>query len=289
MRPAINNLGQIVGARSTLGYTPTGSGWLYRDGQGLVSLSAQYGLWVVPWDINDAGLIIAGAEQLNLASGQVTPLPAGPSNYYTPTGRYLNNSGQIGGYAPTTSTSLNIVSVFRYDPGKGWLFIAGTSKYTMVSSLNGGGDVGYGELGAGLYLEGQGTYAVYSLLDPAVTAAGWTITGSSPKINDGRQVAVSGSNSSTGQAGGVLLDAGRCGPAAHGPGQPAGPAARRYHGGAMELDRPDVAEHQQPDQLVRDGAPDSRHDDLDTAHAGCSAVALQNVPLRHHGGRGRHL
>ena len=201
----INNLGQIVGARSTLGYTPTGTGWLYTDGQGLVSLSAQYGLWVVPWDINDAGLIIAGGEQLNLSSGQVTPLAPGPSNYYTPTGRYLNNNGQIGGYASTTSSSLNIVSVFRYDPGKGWLFIAGSSKYTAVSSLNLGGDVGYGELGAGLYLEGQGAYALSSLLDPAVAAAGWTITGSSPKINDGRQVAVSGSNSSTGQAGGVLL------------------------------------------------------------------------------------
>jgi hypothetical protein len=204
----INNLGQIVGARGALGYTPTGSGWLYSDAGGLISLSTQYGLWVVPWDLNDNGLVLAGGEQLDLNTGVVSVLPPGPSNYQGITGRYLNNRGQIGGSAPQSSTSLNIVSVFRYTPGAGWLFIAGTSKYTTVSGLNAGGDVGYGEQGAGLYLEGQGAYALYTLLDPAVTAAGWTITGSSPKINDGRQVAVTGSNSATGQAGGVLLTPG---------------------------------------------------------------------------------
>ena len=204
----INNLGQIVGARGALGYTPTGSGWLYSDAGDLVSLSTRYGLWVVPWDLNDNGLVLAGGEQLDLSTGVVSVLPAGPSNYQGITGRYLNNHGQIAGSAPQSSTSLNIMSVFRYTPGAGWLFIAGTSKYTTVSALNEGGDLGYGEQGAGLYLEGQGAYALYTLLDPAVTAAGWTITGSSPKINDGRQVAVAGRNSATSQAGGVLLTPG---------------------------------------------------------------------------------
>jgi hypothetical protein len=116
---AINNLGQIVGARNVLGYVPTGTGWLYSDSLGLVDLSARYGLWVIPWDLNDNGLVLAGAELLDLNTGLVTVLPPGPSNYYTPTARYINNSGQIGGYAPMTSQSLNIVSVFRYDPGAG--------------------------------------------------------------------------------------------------------------------------------------------------------------------------
>lgn len=201
----INNLGQVVGARGALGYTPTGSGWLYSDAGGLVSLSSRYGLWVVPWDLNDNGQVLAGGEQLDLNTGVVSILPPGPSNYQGITGRYLNNSGQIAGSAPQSSTSLNIVSVFRYTPGSGWLFIAGTSKYTTVSGLNAGGDIGYGEQGAGLYLASQGAYPLYTLLDSAVSAAGWTITGSSPKINDGRQVAVTGSNPTTGQAGGVLL------------------------------------------------------------------------------------
>ena len=103
---------------------------------------------------------------------------------------------------------MNIVSAYRYDPGSGWTFIAGSSKYTTVASLNLRGDVGYGEQGAGLYLDGLGTYALNSLLDPAVTAVGWTITGSNPKINDLRQVAVTASNSLTGEFGAVLLSPG---------------------------------------------------------------------------------
>jgi len=42
-------------------------------------------------------------------------------------------------------------------------------------------------------------------LAPTVTAAGWSVTGSSPKINDQRQVAVVVKNSITGESGGGLL------------------------------------------------------------------------------------
>ncbi|NTU55576.1 MAG: fibronectin type III domain-containing protein [Anaerolineales bacterium] len=200
----INNLGQIVGARRALGYTPTGTGWLYSDALGLVDLTT-YGFWVWPNGINDSGFIIGGQERLNLNTGVIEVTGAGPSNYNAVGSAAINNSGMMVGTASLRSSSLNIVSVFRYEGAAGWRFIAGTSRYTTASSINNQGDIGYGEQGAGLYLDGLGTYALWSLIDPAVTNAGWAITGSSPKINDQRVVATTGRNSVTGQSGGVLL------------------------------------------------------------------------------------
>lgn len=200
----INNLGQIVGARRALGYVPTGTGWLYSDSLGLVDLTT-YGFWVVPNGINDSGFIIGGQERLNINTGIIDVTGAGPSNYNAVGSAAINNSGMMVGTASLRSSSLNIVSVFRYEGAAGWRLIAGTSKYTTAASINNLGDIGYGELGAGLYLDGLGTYALGNLLDPAVVSAGWAITGSSPKINDGRLVAVTARNSVTGQSGGVLL------------------------------------------------------------------------------------
>jgi hypothetical protein len=202
----INNLGQIVGARGALGYVPAmTTGWLFSDQLGVVDLATQYGWYIAPTELNDNGLVIGGTEQLDLNTGQLSALPAGPANYYPITGKYINNNNQIAGSSSMISSSLNIVSVYRLDPGISWLFIAGSSQYTTVASINLAGDVGYGELGAGLYLAGQGAYALNSLLDPAVTAAGWAVTGSSPKINNQRQVAVVVKNSTTGESGGGLL------------------------------------------------------------------------------------
>jgi hypothetical protein len=60
-------------------------------------------------------------------------------------------------------------------------------------------------LGAGLYLNGPGKFALGSLLDPAVVSAGWAINSSGCLVNDQRVVAALGTNSTTGQSGGVLL------------------------------------------------------------------------------------
>lgn len=201
----INNLGQIVGARNTMGYVPTGQGWLYSDTTGLAALSTRYGLWTVPSGINDAGQIISGVERLDLNTGVIHDIGSGPSNYNPVTSVAINNTGMIAGSASLRSSSLNIISVFRYKGTAGWRFIAGSSKYTTASSINNRGDIGYGERGAGLYLDGLGTYTLGSLLDPAVVSAGWALTGSAPKINDQRVVAVTARNSVTGETGGVLL------------------------------------------------------------------------------------
>jgi hypothetical protein len=194
-----------VGARRTLGYAPTGSGWLYSAQGGVVDLAAQYGWWTWPSKINDLGQVIGGAERLDLSTGAVEWIGNGPTNYNAVGAVDINNNGEMAGTASLRSSSLNIVSVFRYKAATGWQFIAGSSKYTTASSINILGDIGYGELGAGLYLDGLGTYALGSLLSPAATGSGWAITGSGCLVNDQRVVAAVAANSQTGQSGAVLL------------------------------------------------------------------------------------
>jgi hypothetical protein len=201
----INNLGQIVGARNALGYVPTGTGWLYSDAGGLVDIYARYGWVVAPGALNDNGLVIGGAERLDLGTGVVEWIGDGPTNYNAIGGVAINNGGMIAGTASLRSSSLNIVSVFRYEGVAGWRFIAGSSRYTVASGINARGDVGYGELGAGLYLDGLGTYAVNDLLSSATIQSGWAVTGNGVKLNDQRVLATLGRNSITGESGGVLL------------------------------------------------------------------------------------
>lgn len=202
----INDLGQIVGARSSLGYSPTGTGWLYSDALGVFDLTT-FGFWVYPRAINGAGLIIGGQERLNFATGQVDVIGQGPTNYNPVGGVAINNSGQIAGTASLRSTSLNIVSLFRYEGATGWRMITGTSRYTTASSINNLGDIGFSELGAGIYLNNDTFYAVGELLDPAVRNNGWTITGTGVHVNDNRSIATIGRNSVSGENGAVLLTA----------------------------------------------------------------------------------
>ncbi len=140
-----------------------------------------------------------------MSTGLVEWIGDGPTNYNAIGGVAINNDGMIAGAASLRSTSLNIVSVFRYEGAAGWRFIAGSSKYTVASSINSLGDVGYGELGAGLYLDGLGAYAVNDLLSSATIQSGWAVTGSGVKVNDQRVLATLGRNSITGESGGVLL------------------------------------------------------------------------------------
>ncbi|MBK8465820.1 MAG: hypothetical protein IPL32_08315 [Chloracidobacterium sp.] len=201
---AINDVGKIVGSRSNLGYQPTGQGWVYSDSAGFTAL-ASYGFWIVPRDINNSGIIVGGQERLNLVTGQVDVTGQGPANYNDITSTAINASGMIAGSSTLRSTSLNIVSVFRRGLDGIWTFIAGSSRYTSVQGINSLGDIGYGELGAGVYLDGLGTFPVWSLLDPAVTSAGWTITGNGAFINDSRQIVTIGRNTVSGENGVVLL------------------------------------------------------------------------------------
>lgn len=204
---AINNLGEIVGARRALGYVPAATtGWLYSEARGMVDLYATYSLATVPTEINDAGKVLSGAGVLSLATGTLDQIgETGPANYQPITGVEINDAGMILGSAALRSTSLNVVSVFRFLPGSGWSFVVGSSRYTSATDINTFGDIGFGELGAGLSLEELGIYALGGLLDPTEVAAGWKITGNGCFINDQRQVATIGSNVALGKSGTVLL------------------------------------------------------------------------------------
>ena len=202
----VNNLDQIVGARAGILGTPYGFGWLYSDAGGLVDLNAQYGWFATPDDINDRGVILAGTQTFDLSTRTVSNVGlTGPTNYNAVLGVAINNAGQIAGQATLRSSSLNIVSAYRYTPGAGWLFVGGSSRYTMASDINAGGDMTYSEQGPGIRLEGLGTYALGDLLDPAARAEGWILTGLAPKINDARVIATAARNTLTGQSGSVLL------------------------------------------------------------------------------------
>lgn len=200
----INNLGQVVGARGALGYVPQGAGWLYGDDIGLVDLQAAYGWWGAPTAINDAGQIIGGTMLLDLRTGVPAEVAGQPANYQPVACVAINDAGALAGDAALRSSSLNVRGVFRHD-GVAWRYLAGSSKYAYATSINNLGDVGYGEQGAGLYLEGLGLFALGSLVDPAHAAAGWAVTGGGVEINDRREVATVARNSVTGETGGVLL------------------------------------------------------------------------------------
>lgn len=204
---AVNDLGEIVGARRALGYVPAATtGWLFAPTNTVIDLFAEYGLATVPTAINANDKIISGTEVLDLVSDTTESVGAsGPANYNPITCIDINNLGEIVGTASLRSTSLNVISVFRYTPGSGWTQIAGTSRYTVAYNINSRGDIAYGELGAGLFLNGLGTFGVGDLVDPVDVAAGWTITGSGCVINNSRVVAAVGRNLTTGQNGCVLL------------------------------------------------------------------------------------
>jgi len=203
----INNLGQIVGARAGLLGTPYGFGWLYTDTTGLVDLYKTYGWFATPAAISYAGVILSETQTFDLNTRKVTDVGlSGPSNYNPIGGVAINTKGQIAGQTTLRSSSLNIAAAFRYTPGSGWLYIGGTSKYTIASDINAGGDMTYSEQGAGIYLNNEAKiYALGELLAPAARSAGWVLTGLAPKINDAGLITTLARNTITGQTGGVLL------------------------------------------------------------------------------------
>ena len=179
----------------------------------------------------------------------------------------------IAGTASLRSTSLNIVSVFRYEGAAGWRFIAGSSQLHHRLQHQQPGRHRLWRAGRGLYLDGLGTYALWSLLDPAVTQR---------RLGDHRQRRARSTTQRAVATVGTQLEhrtdrAACCSPppalaAAHRAGQPAGRGAPGHAHGAVQLDQPDLAEHQQPDPRLRAGAPRGGRRDLD---------ALLAHPARH--------
>lgn len=203
---AINDAGQIVGARAGLFGLPAGFGWMYSDATGIVDLNSAYGWFATPNDINDAGMILSGTQTLDLATGAVSDVGTLDTTFGLISGDAINDVGQIAGLS-TAAGSLPTARVHRYTPGAGWTFIAGSSPYTTVSDINNNGTITYGEgltNAPGVYLDGLGTLALNSLIDPAVAAAGWFAHGNA-QLDDSGRIATTARNQTTFVLQGVLL------------------------------------------------------------------------------------
>lgn len=196
----INDLGQVIGSRAGLFGLPDGFGWVYSDATGIVDLYATYGWFATPADINNNGVITSGVEIFDLDTGVATDIGSQASAAIGNIGgSVLNDADQVLGLS-FGSGSLPIARVWRYTPGSGWLFIAGSSRYTTASDMNAAGTITYGEGLAnapGIYFDGLGTFALNALIDPAVTAAGW-FAGGNAKIDDNGVVVAYATNSTTG-------------------------------------------------------------------------------------------
>lgn len=210
----INDAGQIVGGRLDILGLPTSPGWVAPAGGDPVALLDTFGFGGLPVDVTDGGVVLSAVELLDLGTGVVMPIPQGPSSYNPVAASAINEAGQLAGAATLRSTSLVIQSVLRYSPGPGWSLLAGSSRYAVAADINDLGDVTFGTAGLdgtyapGVDLVGVGQYGLGTLLSMEARAAGWSVSGAAPRINNSRVVAALGSNLATGQRGVVLLTPG---------------------------------------------------------------------------------
>ena len=160
----INNLGQIVGARRAFGYAPTGQGWLYSDQQGVVDLAARYNWWTYPTELNDVGQVIGGAERLDLNTGarRVDRQWTGELQCRR---RRRHQQQRHDGWL-----SLVAIDIAEHCLGLSLRRCCGLGVHrrneqvhVRNSNINNRGDIGYGEYGAGLYLDGLGKFALGNL------------------------------------------------------------------------------------------------------------------------------
>jgi hypothetical protein len=207
----INNAGQIVGARAGLFGGVDAYGWVYSDAGGLVDLFAFTGRDLIPADINNAGVVLTGGATYDLATGTFTPTPPVPSGYQGVAGASINDSGQMSGSGPSTSQSLPSQAAFRGAVGGAWQ-VLGTAGFVGAGDITALGDVAYSvqpwsgaSVSAIVDLAGLGSFSPNSLLTPAARSAGWLVTGSLAQLTDTRTIVVSGRNTTTGQAGTLIL------------------------------------------------------------------------------------
>jgi len=204
---ALNNVGDVVGFsfggmyRRAVWFTAPG-GMLDLDPLGAFDPSA----------VNDQRIVVcyctipftnhAGRFDLNTLTVEDLGVP--PGNYWTTSGAAINASNQVAGLAIlTTGTSCDRVPA-RYTNGIGWEIFAGCGPNNGCGSLNDLGDVTMWINTAGyVRFEGIGTFRTEDLVVAPV--GHWSLYIGTGQINNSRQIAVGGTNSTTGQSGLLLL------------------------------------------------------------------------------------
>lgn len=204
---ALNNVGDVVGYsfggmfRRAVWFTGPG-GILDLDPLGAFDPSA----------INDQRMVVCfctipftnhcGRFDLNTLVVEDLGLP--PGDFRTTTGAAINASNQVAGLGIlTTGTSCDRVAA-RYTDGIGWQVFSGCGPMNGCGSLNDLGDVTmWINTAAYVRFEGIGTARIEDLIVPPV--GHWSLFIGTGRINNARQIAVGGTNSTTGESGLLLL------------------------------------------------------------------------------------
>jgi probable HAF family extracellular repeat protein len=206
----INNLGEVVGWSYTNGGNGlTGvHGFIYRDGEGLVDLTAQSDTGHAE-DINDAGQVTgyktaAGGAYHAFRWQEQTFVDLGvlPGLEHS-FGWAINDTGQVAGNS--TSASGNTERLARFTDGTAPLNLGGTGEHNVAWGINAEGVVvgtrGESQKRAVRYSDAGGLQELNSLIDGSL---GWVLL-SAHDINDDGEIVGYASNSFTGQTHAVRL------------------------------------------------------------------------------------
>ncbi len=195
---AINNLGDIIGGSGFFGWNLSHPVLFTQGGPVLLTGVGQVS------DVNDRRHVVSGPQLLNLNTMEVQTIALPPGNWQGFVSAALNNNDDFAGYVAGYSGC----STFpvRYTQTGGWYFLGGCATTTSATAINDRGDTlfYYYFASSGVYLEGEGSFSISSLIDPS--QGPWLIDWSGANdLNESRQIVAYGINLSTNVRGAVRL------------------------------------------------------------------------------------
>lgn len=160
-----------------------------------------------PVAINDRRQVVCYSTRcarLDLNTFVLQDLGLPPGSFFSTLGASINEAGQVAGVAISTSSTCDRYAA-RYTDGVGWQLLSVCGANNGPGGINERGDVTFWSVASAfVQLEGSGVWATQSLITAPIGA--WFLgTLAAGRINDSRQIAISASNPTTGQAGIVLL------------------------------------------------------------------------------------
>jgi hypothetical protein len=201
---AINDAGDVIGKLGVL----SGS-FHWSEATGVMTQIPSSAFPVVPSDINEQRQIVGDDYRMDLDTMVLETIgnPTGTTYgyMYTKLGS-INDAGECGGYAVTATSGWPYLPV-RYTDGPSWKVF---SSFPMIAAgvmgLAASGDTAFqlGIYGDYVHVEGVGSILLQNTVDPAF--AHFDVSGSfAPVISRDGRIACNGLDTSTGQAGIVLL------------------------------------------------------------------------------------
>jgi|GEM_PF-2143329 len=201
---AINDAGDVVGKYGILG-----GSYHWTEATGVTQITTAM-FPKTPADINEQRQILAGTYRMDLDTFVLEDLgnPTGTGfNYLFTELTVINDAGECGGYANTATGSNWSKQAVRFTDGPVWKLYNITPLIAAgVSGLAASGDAIYhlDLFGQFVYVEGFGSIELQNTLAPAY--ADWDLTDSfGPAISRSGRLACTGSNTTTGESGIVLL------------------------------------------------------------------------------------